>query len=92
MGRTGEVSSVLVTGGAGFIGSALIRQLLEETHAKIIDVDALTYAGNLESLAGARAAWTVQWYLDHPEWVERVRSGDYRRWMTVHYPDREAGA
>ena len=44
---------VLVTGGAGFIGSALIRQLLAETEDEVINVDKLTYAGNPESLPGA---------------------------------------
>jgi dTDP-glucose 4,6-dehydratase len=39
---------LLITGGAGFIGSALIRQLLAETDATIINVDKLTYAGNPE--------------------------------------------
>jgi dTDP-glucose 4,6-dehydratase len=42
---------LLITGGAGFIGSALIRQLLLETDYQITNVDKLTYAGNLESLA-----------------------------------------
>jgi dTDP-glucose 4,6-dehydratase len=32
---------------------------------------------------------TVQWYLDHPEWVESVRSGEYRRWIESHYGQRE---
>jgi dTDP-glucose 4,6-dehydratase len=41
---------VLVTGGAGFIGSAVIRHLIGQTNASVINVDALTYAGNLESL------------------------------------------
>jgi dTDP-glucose 4,6-dehydratase len=42
---------VLVTGGAGFIGSAVIRHLIAETDADVLNVDKLTYAGNLESLA-----------------------------------------
>ncbi|PHS68207.1 MAG: dTDP-glucose 4,6-dehydratase [Methylophaga sp.] len=41
---------LLITGGAGFIGSALIRQLILETDVDVINVDKLTYAGNLESL------------------------------------------
>lgn len=43
--------SILVTGGAGFIGSALIRYLLKHTEHKVINYDKLTYAGNLLSLA-----------------------------------------
>ena len=42
---------VIVTGGAGFIGSAVIRQYINETNNEVINLDALTYAGNLESLA-----------------------------------------
>jgi dTDP-glucose 4,6-dehydratase len=44
---------VLVTGGAGFIGSAVVRHILEDTSASVINVDALTYAGNLESIPSA---------------------------------------
>ncbi|MDH4610257.1 dTDP-glucose 4,6-dehydratase [Pseudomonas sp. BN102] len=42
---------ILVTGGAGFIGSALIRHVLTHTSHDVLNLDKLTYAGNLESLA-----------------------------------------
>ncbi len=42
---------ILVTGGAGFIGSALIRHIIDNTDDCVVNVDKLTYAGNLESLA-----------------------------------------
>jgi dTDP-glucose 4,6-dehydratase len=42
---------VLVTGGAGFISSNVIRHLLEETTHEVVSLDALTYAGRLENLA-----------------------------------------
>src|SRR5690554_2385620 len=40
----------LITGGAGFIGSAVVRELLNNTDHTVVNVDKLTYAGNLESL------------------------------------------
>lgn len=41
---------IIVTGGAGFIGSAVVRQYINDTTHQVINLDALTYAGNLESL------------------------------------------
>lgn len=42
---------ILITGGAGFIGSAVVRHIIENTNDSAIVIDCLTYAGNLESLA-----------------------------------------
>src|SRR5512147_155190 len=47
---------ILVTGGAGFIGSAVVRQLFRNTDARIINVDKLTYAGDLASVAEVSAS------------------------------------
>ncbi len=43
---------ILVTGGAGFIGSAFIRMAVEQTDWRIVNLDKLTYAGNLDNLTG----------------------------------------
>jgi dTDP-glucose 4,6-dehydratase len=51
------MKTIFVTGGAGFIGSALIRLLIAESDWRIVNIDKLTYAGNLESLAE---------FADHP--------------------------
>ena len=42
---------ILVTGGAGFIGSAFVRLVVAETDWRVVNLDKLTYAGNLENLA-----------------------------------------
>src|SRR5215469_14637481 len=42
--------NILVTGGAGFIGSAFVRLLITETTHRVVNLDKLTYAGNLENL------------------------------------------
>lgn len=50
---------ILITGGAGFIGSAVVRHVIQNTPNKVLNVDKLTYAGNLESLASVA---------DHPRY------------------------
>lgn len=49
------MATILITGGAGFIGSALVRMTLRESADVVVNVDKLTYAGNLESLADVAA-------------------------------------
>ena len=52
------MKNMLVTGGCGFIGSNFIRYLLEESEfrGRVVNVDKLTYAGNLENLGMSRNA------------------------------------
>lgn len=47
---------ILVTGGAGFIGSAVVRHIIKNTQDTVVNLDKLTYAGNLESLADISAS------------------------------------
>jgi dTDP-glucose 4,6-dehydratase len=47
---------ILVTGGAGFIGSAFVRMLIGETDWRVVNLDKLTYAGNLENLAAVNGS------------------------------------
>lgn len=55
---------ILVTGGAGFIGSAFIRLAIETTGFEIVNLDKLTYAGNLENLASVAANPRYQFIKD----------------------------
>jgi dTDP-glucose 4,6-dehydratase len=72
----------MITGGAGFIGSAVIRQLIAETSVSVVNVDKLTYAGNLQSLVSVA---------DNPRYrFERVDicdAAEVARLFREHQPD-----
>lgn len=73
---------ILITGGAGFIGSAVVRHVIGQTADSVVNVDKLTYAGNLESLASVA---------DHPryafEQVDICDRAELDRVFRVHQPD-----
>lgn len=73
---------ILVTGGAGFIGSAVVRHIIENTQDSVVNVDKLTYAGNLESLESVE---------NHPRYAfEQVDICDAKALARVfeqHQPD-----
>lgn len=73
---------ILVTGGAGFIGSAVIRHLINDTAHSVVNIDKLTYAGNLESLASVG---------DNPcyafEQVDICDAAELKRVFAQHQPD-----
>lgn len=69
--------SVIVTGGAGFIGSALVRLLIGQSDAQVLNIDKLTYAGNLASLLPVRNSERYQFIqadiADHSEMQKVVQ-------------------
>lgn len=78
--------TILVTGGAGFIGSALIRFLINETSHTVINLDKLTYAGNLESLASIsthRRYQFIQGDICDRELIDRLLT-QYRPDIVMH--------
>src|SRR6201999_124350 len=65
---------VLVTGGAGFIVSAVVRLLAGDVGADVVNVDALTYAGNLESVAPV--ANKTNYRFIHADICDRAKLGE----------------
>jgi dTDP-glucose 4,6-dehydratase len=77
-----EDRTLLVTGGAGFIGSTLVKQLIRETECRVVNVDKLTYAGNLESLESASTSPRYSF-----ERADITDIGAMRRLFAHHQPD-----
>lgn len=76
------MKKILITGGAGFIGSAVIRQLIMETNDVVINVDKLTYAGNLQSLKSVTGS--SRYYF---EYVDICNAEAMSRIFHEHQPD-----
>ena len=73
---------ILVTGGAGFIGSAVVRQFISETPHSVVNVDKLTYSGNLESLKSVSK--DPRYYFEH---VDICDGEALQRVFETHKPD-----
>ncbi|WP_312739398.1 dTDP-glucose 4,6-dehydratase [Cedecea neteri] len=73
---------ILITGGAGFIGSAVVRHIIKNTHDHVVNVDKLTYAGNLESLTSISADERYCF-----EQADICDSSAMERIFTQHQPD-----
>ena len=73
---------ILVTGGAGFIGSAVVRHIIQHTQDSVVNLDKLTYAGNLESLIEVSVNPRYQF-----EQVDICDRAELDRVLTQHQPD-----
>ncbi|MGL5038871.1 MAG: GDP-mannose 4,6-dehydratase, partial [Aeromonas sp.] len=73
---------ILVTGGAGFIGSAVVRHIIRDSQDSVINLDKLTYAGNLESLAEVSSSHR---YAFEP--VDVCNRAELDRVFAQHQPD-----
>ncbi len=73
---------ILVTGGAGFIGSAVVRHIINNTQDSVVNVDKLTYAGNLESLADVSDS--ERYAFEHADICDAVAMS---RIFAQHQPD-----
>ncbi|HCE5230726.1 TPA: dTDP-glucose 4,6-dehydratase [Vibrio parahaemolyticus] len=73
---------ILVTGGAGFIGSAVVRHIIRDTQDSVVNLDKLTYAGNLESLVDV--ADSDRYYFEQVDICDRT---ELDRVFSDHQPD-----
>ncbi|EKC5520500.1 TPA: dTDP-glucose 4,6-dehydratase [Vibrio parahaemolyticus] len=73
---------ILVTGGAGFIGSAVVRHIIRDTQDSVVNLDKLTYAGNLESLVDV--ADSDRYYFEQVDICDRT---ELDRVFSEHQPD-----
>jgi dTDP-glucose 4,6-dehydratase len=73
---------ILITGGAGFIGSAVIRHIIQDTQDSVVNVDKLTYAGNLENLLEIHTSKRHVF-----EQVDICNRPELERVFGVHQPD-----
>ncbi|MUK49024.1 dTDP-glucose 4,6-dehydratase [Aliivibrio fischeri] len=73
---------ILVTGGAGFIGSAVVRHIISNTQDSVINLDKLTYAGNLESLSDIDS--NERYAFEHVDICDRA---ELDRVFLEHNPD-----
>lgn len=80
------MNKYLVTGGAGFIGSAVVRRLINNTPHKVLVVDKLTYAGNLDSLSSVAASDRYGFVQADIADAERMRAviDEYRPDVIMH--------
>lgn len=76
------MKKILITGGAGFIGSAVVRHIISNTHDSVINLDKLTYAGNLESLVSVAASERYAF-----EQVDICDRAELDRVFVKHQPD-----
>jgi len=77
-----DKKTILITGGAGFIGSALIRYIIKNTSHNVVNLDKLTYSGNLESLGSINSSNNYIF-----EQVDICNGNELQRVLTNTQPD-----